>query len=269
MPPEMIKGEAHDEKLDIWCMGVLLYELLHGQTPFGGFTDKEKCSNIIRQANIKYSHKISSEGVDLINRILKPDPKERATMLEIFNHPWMKKYEKMYSIDISSYLIPADIALPNAKGPKEVKSDTKQHDSDSKSSKSSSKETKASEGSIPEDIGGLVSISSLPSRTEKNINLNDARHRNRLGSLDINELKVNSKIQKPILESDDDENEEWKTITISTPNILKQLRSQNPAITKHLHVGYDNGRVPSGSQNNQSNHNFNLAFKSFLSWRSR
>lgn len=30
----MIKGDGHNEKLDVWTAGVLMYELLHGKAPF-------------------------------------------------------------------------------------------------------------------------------------------------------------------------------------------------------------------------------------------
>lgn len=39
MSPEMIKNEPHDHTLDIWCLGVLLYELIHGDAPFKGSND--------------------------------------------------------------------------------------------------------------------------------------------------------------------------------------------------------------------------------------
>ena len=34
LAPEMIRGQHHDEKLDMWTLGVLMYELLHGVSPF-------------------------------------------------------------------------------------------------------------------------------------------------------------------------------------------------------------------------------------------
>jgi serine/threonine protein kinase len=36
MPPEMIGNKPHDHRVDIWCLGILLYELVHGYAPFMG-----------------------------------------------------------------------------------------------------------------------------------------------------------------------------------------------------------------------------------------
>jgi aurora kinase len=33
-PPEMVKDEYYDSKIDIWCIGVLTYEVLYGTIPF-------------------------------------------------------------------------------------------------------------------------------------------------------------------------------------------------------------------------------------------
>ena len=34
MSPEILKRENHDKKVDIWTLGILLFELLHGYAPF-------------------------------------------------------------------------------------------------------------------------------------------------------------------------------------------------------------------------------------------
>ncbi len=34
MAPEILSKRAHDQTVDIWALGVLLYELLHGYPPF-------------------------------------------------------------------------------------------------------------------------------------------------------------------------------------------------------------------------------------------
>ena len=112
MAPEMIKGKAHDERLDIWCLGVLLFEMLHGHAPFGGKSDKEKCANILKSNGLKFDSMISKEAVDLIRQILKPVAADRISMDGIFRHPWMKKFEKVYNMDIQSYVTP----IPEQRG---------------------------------------------------------------------------------------------------------------------------------------------------------
>jgi serine/threonine protein kinase len=104
MAPEMIKNHPHDNRLDIWCLGILLYEMLHGYAPFKGRTDQEKCSNISMNKPIEFDPSLSPEVVDLIKKILQPVPINRISMLNIFKHPWMKKSEKIYDIDIMSYV---------------------------------------------------------------------------------------------------------------------------------------------------------------------
>lgn len=53
LAPEMITGENHDAKLDVWALGVLLYELLVGKAPFTpseGTNKREK--KLILERNI-------------------------------------------------------------------------------------------------------------------------------------------------------------------------------------------------------------------------
>jgi serine/threonine protein kinase len=57
----MLKNKPYDKSLDVWCLGILLYELLHGGPPFKGKTDAEKISNIKKNADISYSPSISKE----------------------------------------------------------------------------------------------------------------------------------------------------------------------------------------------------------------
>lgn len=42
LAPEMILKQGHDEKLDVWCIGILYFELLFGYTPFFPDTDARK-----------------------------------------------------------------------------------------------------------------------------------------------------------------------------------------------------------------------------------
>lgn len=34
LSPEIVKGEEYDEKIDLWAVGILTYELIVGRIPF-------------------------------------------------------------------------------------------------------------------------------------------------------------------------------------------------------------------------------------------
>ena len=36
MAPEMVNNSSYNEKVDVWSLGILLYELIHGKAPFSG-----------------------------------------------------------------------------------------------------------------------------------------------------------------------------------------------------------------------------------------
>lgn len=104
----MIKNSPHDCKLDIWCLGVLMYELIHGFPPFKGKTENEKFKSILNNGNIVFDDGISPEARNLIRGILKSKPNERLSMTEILHHSWMQQYEKAYKIKIDKYVYKED-----------------------------------------------------------------------------------------------------------------------------------------------------------------
>ncbi len=48
LPPEMIEGHTHDEKVDLWCIGVLCYECLVGNPPFEATSHTETYKRITK-----------------------------------------------------------------------------------------------------------------------------------------------------------------------------------------------------------------------------
>lgn len=92
-------GIGHDSKLDIWTVGILIYELLHGKPPFSPdkrINDRRlylKCiEDKIMKGKIDFLPKVSQEAKDTILSLLKPKPEERPEAFEILKLPLFTKF---------------------------------------------------------------------------------------------------------------------------------------------------------------------------------
>jgi len=104
MAPELVNEDPYGQSIDVWSLGILLYELLHGYSPFRAkntsnkFNDNEYIE-IFRNI-IKYDFQIEKElsfaCSDLIKKLLAPDTKSRIKVRDIFYHPWVTSFEKEY-----------------------------------------------------------------------------------------------------------------------------------------------------------------------------
>ena len=91
LAPEIIKEKGHDEKVDIWCIGVLLFELATGTVPFPG-NDIETLESNILKLKIQWPKDINIDAKNLISKILKLDPNARISLPEMLNHHFITKY---------------------------------------------------------------------------------------------------------------------------------------------------------------------------------
>ena len=117
MAPEMIKKQKYDETIDIWSLGVLLYELVHSYSPFcSEDLDIKKIGNNIIQNKLIFQEGLSEEYKDLVNKILIKDSSKRIKIEEIYNHPFMTKYINIIYKEINSNIYTTN--LINAKNNK-------------------------------------------------------------------------------------------------------------------------------------------------------
>jgi serine/threonine protein kinase len=91
--PELIYNEPYDDRIDVWAVGILTYELLTGAAPFTGHNEKHTYSNITNldlQINEIYESNVSEDAKDFITRILMSNPKKRMSLQEMTKHVWLR-----------------------------------------------------------------------------------------------------------------------------------------------------------------------------------
>jgi len=91
LAPEMINNTGHDEKVDIWCIGVLLFELMTGQQPWQG-SDVQTVKYNISRLKINWPKQMDMTAADLISKILRYNPEERISLRNMLMHPFFTKY---------------------------------------------------------------------------------------------------------------------------------------------------------------------------------
>jgi len=81
LPPEMIE----DEKVDLWFLGVLCYELLVGQPPFETPTHDGTYQKITR-VEYTFPPTLLPEAQDLISNLLRKNPFDRLSLKNVMKH---------------------------------------------------------------------------------------------------------------------------------------------------------------------------------------
>ena len=97
LAPEVIKREGYDKSMDVYCLGLLFYQLLVGVNPFEGITPKNM--HEMKNKPINFQKKqISNTVKDLLKKMLKERPEERIgyqCSLDIFRHQFFKEHQDL------------------------------------------------------------------------------------------------------------------------------------------------------------------------------
>ncbi|KAI1902786.1 hypothetical protein AGOR_G00019590 [Albula goreensis] len=89
LPPEMVEGRTHDEKVDLWCIGVLCYECLVGNPPFESESHHDTYKRITK-VDLQFPKVVSDGARDLISKLLRYNPGMRLTLRDVMAHPWVR-----------------------------------------------------------------------------------------------------------------------------------------------------------------------------------
>ena len=82
MAPEVVNGKGHSYAADWWSFGILMYEMLIGQTPFDG-KDKKHTKNKILSTNVKVPKWICTDGRQLLYGLLQKNPSHRIGIYRV------------------------------------------------------------------------------------------------------------------------------------------------------------------------------------------
>ena len=102
LSPEMAKKSGHNEMVDIWALGVLLFEFLAGYAPFSGSCPKELYTNI-KKLKVNWPVDFPPLAKNLVSKILKLNPSERLSVEEILDHPWFTQNPPLRHV-LTNYL---------------------------------------------------------------------------------------------------------------------------------------------------------------------
>ena len=93
--PEILLGEMYNCKADVWCVGVVFFEMLTGQLPHTGNSERELLANIKSCPVVCFpiDNKVSPTLVSLTEGLLTPDPNTRLQLadISILTARWMSE----------------------------------------------------------------------------------------------------------------------------------------------------------------------------------
>ena len=98
MSPELVNHQGYGKEIDTWSLGVLLYEMIHGYSPFKPnkleFEPEDVMENIVNH-NLKFKKQVSERCQKLIYGLLDSNIYNRYRVEDIFNSDFVKYYENI------------------------------------------------------------------------------------------------------------------------------------------------------------------------------
>ncbi|XP_066999104.2 ribosomal protein S6 kinase 2 beta isoform X2 [Anabrus simplex] len=95
--PEVLKRQGYDAACDIWSLGILLYTMLAGQTPFANHAADSPGDILRRIGEGRFDLEsgnwlsVSDAAKDLVQKMLHIDPNRRPTASQVLQHEWIQQ----------------------------------------------------------------------------------------------------------------------------------------------------------------------------------
>ncbi len=89
--PEMLLKKGYDTRVDIWAIGILIFELMVGRPPFKSDGQHSMEDNIVH-LRINWPSTMNLLAKNLVSKLLKLEPDQRPTLKEILEHQFILNY---------------------------------------------------------------------------------------------------------------------------------------------------------------------------------
>ena len=106
MAPEVLSGKGYNFYIDLWSLGICLYEFVCGMVPFGEEEEDpyQIYKLIMRTQEIPYPHYYKDQlGKKFIQQLLSRIPEARlgASYTALKNHAWFKQFDWVINSDLN------------------------------------------------------------------------------------------------------------------------------------------------------------------------
>ncbi|CAJ2510182.1 Uu.00g060820.m01.CDS01 [Anthostomella pinea] len=113
LAPEVVSNKGYNKSVDWWSLGILIYEMLCGYTPFWDSGSPMKIYENILRGKVKYPAYVHPDAQDLLERLITPDLTKRLGNLyggpqDVKSHPWFAEvtWDRLSRKDIDAPYTP-------------------------------------------------------------------------------------------------------------------------------------------------------------------
>ncbi|KAI0969313.1 Pkinase-domain-containing protein [Xylaria arbuscula] len=113
LAPEVVSNKGYNKSVDWWSLGILIYEMLCGYTPFWDSGSPMKIYENILRGKVKYPAYVHPDAQDLLERLITPDLTKRLGNLyggpqDVKGHPWFSEvtWDRLSRKDIDAPYTP-------------------------------------------------------------------------------------------------------------------------------------------------------------------
>ncbi|KAI9824507.1 MAG: cAMP-dependent protein kinase catalytic subunit [Sarea resinae] len=113
LAPEVVASKGYNKSVDWWSLGILIFEMLCGFTPFWDGGSPMKIYENILKGRVKYPPYIHPDAQNLLQQLITPDLTKRLGNLhggskDVMRHPWFQEvtWERLAKRDIDAPYVP-------------------------------------------------------------------------------------------------------------------------------------------------------------------